>query len=402
MKRPLFPLSALGVAVVVSVFGLPAFAGQTEGDPLSLEKLKAKYEGARDLANEPIKDLNRKYTEALGKLLESEAASGELDRSLQVKNELEAFGNGEEFDETLFPMDDSTAPALARLRSAYVTQRSLLEKEVAPQFAALQSKYIEALEQLEREHTRLQNFDAAVKIREERESFKVDHDSLEGRIHFIVKGEIEMELNGERLSFRDESNNPQYISGVSRVNTFTVGDVISIKMSSGASFRSLIMAIQSEDGKTGIPAGEQGISWTYWSWNPNSGDTGGILADDWSTPVDEKLSELTAVQFPLGSHDPGADVGTQVGRAATFTIQLDRAYDREVTLSYATQAGTATAGVDFTSQLGRVTFAPGQTSRQVSVLACRSFVSQSPTPTKKPATHTNTCCRLPGWSAKPR
>lgn len=253
MKRPLFPLSALGVAVVVSVFGLPAFAGQTEGDPLSLEKLKAKYEGARDLANEPIKDLNRKYTEALGKLLESEAASGELDRSLQVKNELEAFGNGEEFDETLFPMDDSTAPALARLRSAYVTQRSLLEKEVAPQFAALQSKYIEALEQLEREHTRLQNFDAAVKIREERESFKVDHDSLEGRIHFIVKGEIEMELNGERLSFRDESNNPQYISGVSRVNTFTVGDVISIKMSSGASFRSLIMAIQSEDGKTGIP-----------------------------------------------------------------------------------------------------------------------------------------------------
>ena len=70
----------------------------------------------------------------------------------------------------------------------------------------------------------------------------------------------------------------------------------------------------------------------------------------------------------MGSHDPGADVGTQVGRAATFTIQLDRAYDREVTLSYVTQAGTATAGVDFTSQLGRVTFAPGQTSRQVSVL----------------------------------
>jgi aryl-phospho-beta-D-glucosidase BglC (GH1 family) len=122
------------------------------------------------------------------------------------------------------------------------------------------------------------------------------------------------------------------------------------------------------DGSSDLAAGEQGISWTYWSWNPNSGDTGGILADDWSTPVDEKLSELTAVQFPLGSHDPGADVGTQVGRAATFTIQLDRAYDREVTLSYVTQAGTATAGVDFTSQLGRVTFAPGQTSRQVSVL----------------------------------
>ena len=35
------------------------------------------------------------------------------------------------------------------------------------------------------------------------------------------------------------------------------------------------------DGSSDLAAGEQGISWTYWSWNPNSGDTGGILADDW-------------------------------------------------------------------------------------------------------------------------
>ena len=31
--------------------------------------------------------------------------------------------------------------------------------------------------------------------------------------------------------------------------------------------------------------GRRGISWTYWALNPNSGDTGGILADDW-TKVD--------------------------------------------------------------------------------------------------------------------
>lgn len=28
---------------------------------------------------------------------------------------------------------------------------------------------------------------------------------------------------------------------------------------------------------------ERGYSWTYWSWNPNSSDTGGILQDDWTT-----------------------------------------------------------------------------------------------------------------------
>jgi len=33
-------------------------------------------------------------------------------------------------------------------------------------------------------------------------------------------------------------------------------------------------------------------SFFYWSWNPNSVDTGGILKDDWKTPVDAKLRLL--------------------------------------------------------------------------------------------------------------
>ena len=35
------------------------------------------------------------------------------------------------------------------------------------------------------------------------------------------------------------------------------------------------------NGTSDIAAGQQGIDWTWWSWNPNSGDTGGILQDDW-------------------------------------------------------------------------------------------------------------------------
>ncbi|SCL31728.1 glycoside hydrolase family 5 protein [Micromonospora inyonensis] len=30
-------------------------------------------------------------------------------------------------------------------------------------------------------------------------------------------------------------------------------------------------------------SGVNGMSFTYWSWNPNSGDTGGIALDDWTT-----------------------------------------------------------------------------------------------------------------------
>lgn len=52
-------------------------------------------------------------------------------------------------------------------------------------------------------------------------------------------------------------------------------------------------------GTIDLAAGNQAMSWTYWSWNPNSGDTGGILADDWTAVNAAKLDPLRAVQFAL-------------------------------------------------------------------------------------------------------
>ncbi|MGF1648030.1 MAG: glycoside hydrolase family 5 protein [Kineosporiaceae bacterium] len=37
---------------------------------------------------------------------------------------------------------------------------------------------------------------------------------------------------------------------------------------------------------------EREMSYAYWSWNPNSGDTGGLVAEDWSTPERAKLDAL--------------------------------------------------------------------------------------------------------------
>ena len=37
----------------------------------------------------------------------------------------------------------------------------------------------------------------------------------------------------------------------------------------------------------------RGISWTFWAWNPNSGDTGGVLKDDWTTVHAEKMDMLS-------------------------------------------------------------------------------------------------------------
>ncbi|MCG8697840.1 MAG: cellulase family glycosylhydrolase [Bacteroidales bacterium] len=41
-----------------------------------------------------------------------------------------------------------------------------------------------------------------------------------------------------------------------------------------------------------------GYSWTFWCWNPNSGDTGGILAPDWKTIVDWKMNMLRPYLAP--------------------------------------------------------------------------------------------------------
>jgi endoglucanase len=51
-----------------------------------------------------------------------------------------------------------------------------------------------------------------------------------------------------------------------------------------------------------------GFDYTYWCWNPNSGDTGGVLMDDWTTVNQAKLSLLQAYQWPmLGSPEPAAN-----------------------------------------------------------------------------------------------
>ena len=37
------------------------------------------------------------------------------------------------------------------------------------------------------------------------------------------------------------------------------------------------------------------MSFAYWSFNPNSGDTGGLVKDDWTTPQDAKLTALRPI-----------------------------------------------------------------------------------------------------------
>jgi endoglucanase len=44
---------------------------------------------------------------------------------------------------------------------------------------------------------------------------------------------------------------------------------------------------------------QHGISYTYWSWNPDSADTGGILTSNWKTADQPKLDLLHTYQSPV-------------------------------------------------------------------------------------------------------
>ncbi|HLZ28150.1 MAG TPA: glycoside hydrolase family 5 protein [Chloroflexota bacterium] len=57
---------------------------------------------------------------------------------------------------------------------------------------------------------------------------------------------------------------------------------------------------------------DNNLSYTYWAWNPDSGDTGGILADDWSTLDQSKLAMLTGYQW---SADGSAPASVDVAQA---------------------------------------------------------------------------------------
>lgn len=124
------------------------------------------------------------------------------------------------------------------------------------------------------------------------------------------------------------------------------------------------------DGTNDVPAGDQAISWSFWSWNPNSGDTGGILLDDWRTFNQQKLDLLSPIQSGLltSSEAPGAGSETTPSPETSFvefSVSLSEPTSVPVSVDFSTTGLTATAGVDFVPAAGTLQFEPGETSKLI-------------------------------------
>lgn len=114
------------------------------------------------------------------------------------------------------------------------------------------------------------------------------------------------------------------------------------------------------NGSNDLAAGQKGISWTMWCFNPNSGDTGGIVGDDWQTVNTAKLAYIQPSMAPLlgsGSSAP----------TASFTVTLSTAATQTVSVTWTTQNATALAGSDYTAASGTLTFAAGETSKVITI-----------------------------------
>ncbi len=89
-----------------------------------------------------------------------------------------------------------------------------------------------------------------------------------------------------------------------------------------------------------LGTGANGINWTYWAWNPDSGDTGGILQDDWQNVNSAKQDALKPIQFALGgSTTTGSSTQAPVATAPTGTTPSPTVATGQANLTLAYQNG---------------------------------------------------------------
>ena len=82
------------------------------------------------------------------------------------------------------------------------------------------------------------------------------------------------------------------------------------------------------------------FDYTYWSWNPNSGDTGGILQNDWMTLDESKVNQLQASQWALLGSSESADARAIIAAYAPALLTGHPARD-EPTAEAAADADTS-------------------------------------------------------------
>lgn len=96
-------------------------------------------------------------------------------------------------------------------------------------------------------------------------------------------------------------------------------------------------------------------------------DSDTVLEAIASKPESNDLEILEAAAIPKIAIDDVQTTDSSVGRELTFTVHLDAVSNQTVTVDYTTVDDTALASEDYLAVNGTVTFAPGETQRNITV-----------------------------------
>jgi len=107
-----------------------------------------------------------------------------------------------------------------------------------------------------------------------------------------------------------------------------------------------------------LGTGTGGMGFTYWSWNPNSGDTGGILNDDWTTVNTTKQAYLSPYLIPIDG-TPGPGPSSSPPQPLSCRIEY-RLVDQWATGFVAEVRVTNTGTAAVTGWTARYTYSGGQ------------------------------------------
>ena len=80
-----------------------------------------------------------------------------------------------------------------------------------------------------------------------------------------------------------------------------------------------------------------------------------------------QIDEGCTVSSTLSINDVAMNEGTKGKSNMTFTVTLNKAYTKIVTVQYTTQNVTAAAGSDYTAKSGTLTFKPGSTKQTIAI-----------------------------------
>lgn len=250
--------------------------------------------------------LNEGYRKALERLLDEQTKSANLEAAVQVRKEIEAFGNGRNFEEKAFrERMAGSAGTLRSLQNTYLVSHAKITTDVrAPMLAAL-AAYEQRLTQLQDDLTRTAKLEEAQAVSATREEVKKSpataihaalaateagadfqglavlpsqsaaEGEINGNLLLVAKGQVELFHNGRKVVVRNQAEHKEHFMCKVPERTFKEGDTVVLRVHSPVVYRAITAAIN-RAGKGGqIP-----IKNAQWRFLGENRDAGKLTAED--------------------------------------------------------------------------------------------------------------------------